>query len=110
MKKCGDLRCRIVLQEERQTSDGAGGYVLAWEPVAEAWASIAPLKGRDVYAANHLEGRVSHKIITPWRSDVTPTTAMRLLYGTRVFNIHAVLNEGERNVWFVLFVEEGCAV
>ncbi|MDD3029974.1 MAG: phage head closure protein [Alphaproteobacteria bacterium] len=109
MKTLGAMRCRIAFQQETQTDDGAGGYACAWETVAQAWASVEPLTGREVYAANRLEGHVSHKITTPWRSDITPTTAMRILYGTRTFNIHAAMNEGERNVFFILLVEEGGA-
>lgn len=37
------------------------------------------------------------------------TTAMRLKFGARVFNIRAVINRGERNRLLELLCEEGVA-
>jgi len=105
----GKLRKRVVLQAEAQTPDGAGGYTLAWATVATVWATIAPASGHEIYVSGHLEGRVTHKVTMRWRGDLSVTADMRLLYGTRVFNIRAALNIGEENRQTVLFVEEGCA-
>ncbi|MDR3425292.1 MAG: phage head closure protein [Alphaproteobacteria bacterium] len=107
--KIGNLRKQIALQAEQQTPDGAGGYALAWTTLATVWADISPATGREVYTAGHLEGRVTHKVTIRWRSDITITTDMRLLYNARTFNIRAVMNQDEANQYATLLVEEGTA-
>lgn len=108
--KIGNLRKRISVQSEQQTADGAGGYTLTWTTLATLWADIVPATGRELYTAGHLEGRVTHKITTRWRADLAVTSDMRIAYNTRVFNIHAVMNDGENNQWMILLVEEGAAL
>ena len=51
---------------------------------------------------------MSHRIRMRYRPDITPANRLRL--GTRVFNIRAILNEGERNRWLTILAEEGVAV
>ena len=106
----GELRKQIALQAEQQTSDGAGGYALAWATLATVWADISPVTGREIYASGHLEGRVTHKITMRWRSDITVTSDMRILYGARGFNIRAVTNQDESNQYLIVLAEEGTAV
>ncbi len=106
----GTLRKQVTIQAEQSTSDGAGGYALAWSAVATVWAEITPVGGHKLYAFGHLEGRVTHKITLRWRGDLTLTSAMRIVYGTRSFNIHAVMNRDESNQWADLLVEEGGGV
>ncbi len=104
----GGMRKQVAIQSEAQTPDGAGGYALGWNTIATVWAEIEPLHGHEVLSADHLEGRVTHKVTMRFRSDLSPiTTAMRLLYNSRAFNIHAVLNTGEDNRFLSLMVEEG---
>ena len=108
--KIGNLRKQIAIQAEQQTSDGAGGYMLTWLTLATVWAEIAPVTGREIYAAGHLEGRVTHKITARWRSDLVLTSDMRVLSNARSFNIRAVMNRDESNQWAEFLVEEGGAV
>ena len=108
--KIGDLRKQISVQAEQQTADGAGGYALAWVTLATVWADIAPVSGSESYGSGHLESHVTHKITARWRSDLALTADMRILYGTRSFNIRAILNKDEDNQWAEFLVEEGGAV
>ncbi|MDX2027697.1 MAG: phage head closure protein [Alphaproteobacteria bacterium] len=106
--RIGELRKQVAIQAETPTADNAGGYALAWTTVATLWAEITPLDGREIYTAQHLEGRVTHRVTMRWRSGVT--TDMRLVYSDRAFNIRAVMNVDERNRWLELLVEEGAPV
>ena len=107
--KTGDLRKQIALQQEHPTADGAGGYTLGWTTMTIVWGDIAPVTGREIYTAGHLEGHVTHKITLRWRSDITVTTDMRLIYNNRAFNICAVMNKDEANQWLEILAEEGTA-
>jgi SPP1 family predicted phage head-tail adaptor len=106
--RIGEMRKQVSIEVEQPTTDNAGGYALGWTTLATVWAQITPVSGNEVYTAQHLEGHVTHHVLMRYRDDVT--SDMRLSYNSRVFNIHAVLNTGERNQWTVLLVEEGSAV
>lgn len=103
----GQLRKQITVQAETQTSDGAGGYVLAWTNVATAWGEIRPFDGSKFFVAHHLEGHVTHHVTMRYQNGIT--TDMRLTYNSRLFNIRAVMNTDESNRWMELLVEEGTA-
>ncbi|MFA4994219.1 MAG: phage head closure protein [Bdellovibrionales bacterium] len=105
----GTLRKKVSIQTESKTPDNAGGYTLAWTTLATVWANITPISGKEVFAAGHLEGRATHKVTIRWRGDIALTPDMRLSYNSRAFNIRAVLNKGEENKHFLLYVEEGGA-
>ncbi len=107
--KIGDLRKQIIIQQEQQTPDGAGGYELAWNNVATVWAEIVPVSGNEIYTSGHLEGHVTHKITMRWRGDLAITTDMIAVYNMRIFNIRAVINQDEANQYASLLVEEGAA-
>lgn len=102
--RIGDLCHRIKLQTGTRTSDGAGGSTISWADTATVWASVEPVTGREPYAANQLQGQVSHKIQIRYRSGVTHGT--RVLFGTRVFDVQAVLNDKEGDESLTLYCQE----
>lgn len=100
----GRLRHRIRIEEQLRTPDGIGGAASVWTPVAEVWAEITPLAGREVSASGGIEGRVTHELRLRHRDGVTP--AMRAVLGARVFEIRAVVDVGERRRFLRLLAEE----
>ena len=106
----GRLRDRISLQTETLVDQAGGSKTKTWATTATVWAQIKPLRGGELYHAQQLSARVTHRIVIRRRTDVTPTAKMRVLFGTRVFNIHSVINRDERNRWIELMAEEGVAV
>lgn len=103
----GKLRHRVTIQSESTTADGGGGFTLAWTDVTTVWAAVEPLKGAERLRGQQLEAAVTHKITIRHRSDVT--TKQRLKFGTRLFNVRAVINPDERDRWLELLCEEGVA-
>ncbi len=106
------LRHRLTLQQEIQTADGAGGYTRTWQDIADLWAEINPANAKSLYGrerlyAGQLQSEISHKVTIRYRSGIT--TAMRLLFGNRAFNIRAISNIQESNETIELLVEEGVA-
>lgn len=100
----GALRKNLALQAESVVSDGSGGITTGWTTLATVWGQVEP-----VTAPIHVgtEGRTTHKITLRWRSDITVTTGMRLVMGSRIFTIRAVINTDEANRWWELQTEEG---
>lgn len=107
----GTLRNRITFQEEAETADDGGGYALAWTNITTApsvWASIEALSGREALRAMQLEHPVSHQIICRHRTDIT--AKMRIKYGTRMFNIRAVLLDENQKRFMTILAEEFVAI
>ena len=105
--KAGTLRKKIALQSATRTPDGGGGFTESWATISggDIWASIEPASSREVYAAGQLQHRITHALTLRYLSGVT--TAMRVLFGTRTFNVRSVLNVEERGRELRLLCEEG---
>lgn len=100
----GELRHRMQLEAPVRTDDGAGGAAVSWALEAEVWGAMRPLAGSEIVDADRLAGRVTHEIWIRYRAGVTPQ--MRLVLGTRPFDIRTVLDEEERHRWLRCLVEE----
>ena len=105
--RAATLRHRVILQSAAATADSGGGAATVWNDDATLWASIEPLKGAERFTAQQLESRLTHRVTLRMRDGVT--TAMRLKFGLRIFNIRAVINPGERDRLLELLCEEGVA-
>jgi len=68
----GELRHRITLQVKSKTRDAHGGESITWTDVATVWAKVKRLRGREYYAANKEEHRISAEITTRNVYRVTP--------------------------------------
>ncbi len=71
------------------------------------WGKVEPLTGGERLRAMQIEDRLSHRIVIRHRPGITP--AMRVRFGSRVFNIRAAINREERNRFLELLCEEGVA-
>lgn len=108
--RAGDLRNRITLQTRVTAQDPSGQPVESWVDAFKCWASISPLTGRELIAAQQVQSSVTHNITVRYRrefGDPKTVANMRAVYGVRVFNIHACMNQEERNRAVDLLVEEG---
>ncbi len=106
----GSLRHRLVIQQGQPASDGGGGQSDPWaDPVivATVWGKVEPLTGGERLRAMQIEDRLSHRIVIRHRPGITP--AMRIVFGSRVFNIRAAINHEERDRFLELLCEEGVA-
>ncbi len=99
------LRHRLTLQQEDTTEDGAGGYARSWQDIADVWAEIIPLSGKELLFAGQLQAEVTHRILIRYRDAVH--AGQRLVFDGRVFNIHAVMNIRENDDLLELTVAEG---
>ena len=114
---CSRLRHLLTLQHEVQTSDSAGGYSKSWADVASLWAEIvvmggtssvlSKLSGKKYLFAGQIESEITHRILLRYRDGVT--SAMRLVFENRVFNIRYVVDSDETRNTLELLVQEGVA-
>ena len=106
----GALRRRITLQTRTTTQDSFGGQSTTWIDVASVWASIEPSGGRELMTAQAMNIEAPSTITIRWQPafrDPKAVAAMRAVYGSRIYNIHASENPEERNSVLVLLASEG---
>ena len=93
----GKLRHRITLQEYREILDQYGTPIdQGWQDVATVWASVEPIQGREYIQLQNTQSGLTTRIRIRYRPGITP--AMRVLYGTRVFDIQSVIDFEERHI------------
>ena len=103
--------CRITIQAENPTTDAGGGQTDPWASpttVATVQACIEPMSGRELINAMQLQDAITHKITMRYRAGII--AKQRIAFGSRLFNIRAVINVEERNRFLELMVDEGVAI
>ena len=101
----GNMRHRVTI--EQKTIDNSGiDPIETWTKFATVWAAIEPLKGTEKWidGAKLISNDVTGRIKIRYLPGVTP--AMRVKYGTRIYEILAVINISERNEEINLMVRE----
>ena len=101
----GSLRHRITI--EHKTVDNSGlDPVETWSTFATVWAAIEPLKGTErwIDGAKLISSDVTGRIRIRYLKGVT--SEMRVKFGSRVYEILAVINVNERCEEMSLMVKE----
>lgn len=107
MSNIGNKRQRITIQRDTGTTqDDFGQLQESWSDVATRWASVKPLSSTETTQADQVQGLTKHEIRLRYDSTLNITLADRISYDSRILNISSVINEGERNVEYVLQVTE----
>ena len=104
--RIGRLRHRVAIQAQAEPAaiDAAGETRPSWSTVTTVWASIDPAGGKELYAGQQVNAEVSHKVTIRYYSALT--TAHRLLFGDRIFDINFIRNVEERNIYQELLCKE----
>ena len=104
MVRAGRMRQKVTIQQLADTQDAQGGRSETWTTYQEVWAAITPLRGREYFAADQAQSRVTHTIRCRWLTGVTPK--MRIVLDSRTFRIQSAINEEERDIILLLMCEE----
>lgn len=101
----GERRHRVAL-EEPTVAIVSGESSTTWTNRGDRWASVEPLAGRELWRARQVQADVTHRIRLPWESTLSLTTQWRVRWGTRIFQLLAVLRPAERRVEWELLAKE----
>jgi SPP1 family predicted phage head-tail adaptor len=105
--RAGDLRHPVTIQSlgDAEETDEWGKSVETWETVAEAWASIEQLSGEERAIANQTTPSATHRLVI--RTDVIIDASMRVLFGSRRFDIATAFRPDEIDgyLWEVVATE-----
>lgn len=104
----GEMDKQVTIQSQSTSplTDDAGQPVAGTQyvDVETVWAKITTATGRELYHGQQVQAELSHKITIRYYEGLT--TAHRLLYGTRVFDINYVINRNEGDEWHELLCKE----
>ena len=98
------LTQRATLLARTLVPDGGGGFSESWDGFALVWIALEPRDATDTVTADRLESRVRHRITLRRRTDLA--AGQRVQVGTRLFRVHAVIDEGPRAQAVTLACEE----
>jgi SPP1 family predicted phage head-tail adaptor len=105
MNSIGKMRYQVKLQSPTSTTDAGGGRSQVWSTLGTIWANIVPKSGTERYKHDQIEDTTTHDVYIRYRSDID--AKYRILYGSRVFSIKAILNVEERDRFYLLSCTEG---
>jgi SPP1 family predicted phage head-tail adaptor len=108
MKVCArDLNRPVRIERPVETDNGAGGKVVAWVKVCDAWAKMRPGRGRETMIGGVLTAYTAEIITTRWFPGVTEK--WRIVFEGRVFNIRDKADLEEMHQFYEFACEEGVA-
>jgi SPP1 family predicted phage head-tail adaptor len=100
--RIGKLRKRITIEQRGSGQNTAGQPATGWTAAFTAWGLIEPLSGREMAVALAAQSEVTHRVTLRYRAGVSLTSAMRVNYAGRYFNIRAIRdNQEEHRVWIL---------
>jgi len=102
--KIGKLRHRITIQDKVTVPDGYGGMTSTWQDVATVWASVEPLKGKELYEAHQMKAELTHRVRIRYVEGIKPQ--MRIVFRGRELAIEAIIDAEERHQSLELLCSE----
>jgi SPP1 family predicted phage head-tail adaptor len=91
----------VSTQNEYGEQTAETAYVTVAENI---WASVSPIRGKEYWQAEQIQSKVSTRIELDYILGID--SSMRVLYGSRVFNIVAVIDLKEMHRTLQLMCEE----
>jgi len=108
--RSGNFRHRLTFQTKSTAEDDLGQPLNVWTDAFKCWGEVEPMSGRELIAAAAVQSEVTHTISVRYRRELQnpkDVAAMRVLFGVRVFDINASMNQDERNRLVLLQAKEG---
>ena len=98
VSRIGKLRNKITIQNTDLTTDNIGGYTTGRSTYITAFAKMTPKGGKQIFAdktGRQIENPHTYEFQIRYRSGISPK--MRILLGTRTFDIVKINNENDYN-------------
>jgi len=98
----GKRRYYVTIQSATRTSDGQGGYTLAWADSYSEWAAMKYLSGSRVLDSGGLRYRKAVEFLIRANDTYTLSPEHRISFGGEYFTINSVLPSEKMNDLTVL--------
>jgi len=103
--RAGAMRHYISIERLTEQKDRHSAIKNVWVEVCKVYASIKPLTGRSLFAAQQNHSEVTGDILMRYRPDID--AKMRVVYEGKIYSIHAVIDPDLRHRELHLMVSEG---
>ena len=101
--RAGNLKHKIIIQTYSETQNDFGEVTKSWDDFKTAYASIVPISAKEFFK-DGVQAIATHKIEIRYLKDIKPK--MRVIFGTREFNITGVLDIREAHKTLQLMCSE----
>ena len=104
--RAGYLDRKIVIQQPNDTADGEGGTTRTWVTYVTTFASIQPFKGIEVFSADQVYSEQWVRMLIRYRPSQPVTNAMRILYGSKIYEIRQAYDKGAQRRMVEMLCQE----
>jgi len=87
----GELRHMIKIEKPTYGRGTSGGKTVTWTKVAEVWAAIEPIRGREYIEAQKVASEITTRIRIRHRSDLKPNMRVEHLSTGELYEIVSVI-------------------
>jgi SPP1 family predicted phage head-tail adaptor len=98
--RAGLLDRRVRLERRVEETDDSGQSRQRFLPLAEVWARVEPLGGREGFGRQQWVATGDVRFTIRWRDDVTPLH--RVVHDGQVFDVMTVAEDGRREALLVV--------
>lgn len=101
--RAGRLRHRVRLQRRVETQQATGEITWSWADLAEVWASVEPVAGREYFAAAQVQSEITTRIRIRYRPGLN--AKLRVVFiaepgspgEVKYYDVRSVINYAERD-------------
>lgn len=108
--KAGRLAHVVTVQTRSTGIDSLGQQLTTWSNLFTDFAEIRPMSGREMFAAQAVQSEVTHTISMRYRPEWgvgRASATYRILVESRVFDVHAVMDQDMRGSEVKIMASEG---
>ncbi|MBP0714815.1 phage head closure protein [Burkholderia sola] len=106
----GRLRHVLSFQQKSQAQDALLQPQNVWTEVFKCRGEVSPISGYEKRLAQGAQSEVTHMISVRYRPELQVpknVAAMRVVFGTRIFDLTDSMNQDERNCLVMIQAREG---
>ena len=104
MIRLGTYRHQVRVEQRSTMQDASGELAQTWIPYATRRAAVQATPGGEVWASAQRSGRVPTVFKMRWFDGLTP--AMRIIWGTKTYNVLSVVDQGGNHEELIVTAEE----
>jgi SPP1 family predicted phage head-tail adaptor len=102
--RAGDLRNRVTIQSKTVVQNSFGEEDITWTELATVWAAVEPLRGREFLDGRMVTAEITTRVRIRYRDGISPE--MRVVFGSKVYDVIAVVHIEEREREIHLMCQE----
>ena len=104
--KAGYLDRKIIIQQPIDVADGEGGFARTWSTYVTTFASIQPFKGMELFSGGQIYAEQYVRILIRYRPSQPITNAMRVQYGSKIYEIRQAYDKGAQRRMVEMLCQE----